>query len=102
MCHYFIELRTRKYDNWYGFSLFARNFSKKYRKQLLDAGLDSLKTYSKTVVHKAGEFLGNKIADTDLRIKLWKLMRIQEIIIPTEEKRRNETSTIKMEHYINI
>ena len=31
-------------------------------KQLLDAGLDSLKTASKKVVHKACEFLRNKIA----------------------------------------
>ena len=47
MCHYFIELRTRKYVNWYGFSSFARNISNKCRKQLLGAGLDSLKTYLK-------------------------------------------------------
>ena len=33
-------------------------------KQLLDAGLDSLKTASKKVVHKACEFLRNKIAYT--------------------------------------
>ena len=32
----------------YGFLSFAR----KYKKQLLDAGLDSLKTASKKVVHK--------------------------------------------------
>ena len=30
----------------------------------MDTGLDSLKTASKKVVHKAGEYLGNKIADT--------------------------------------
>ena len=30
----------------------------------MDTGLDSLKTTSKKVVHKAWEFLGNKIADT--------------------------------------
>ena len=46
---------------------FARNFSSKYRKQLLDTGLDSLKTASRKVVHKAaeatGEFIGNKTAD---------------------------------------
>ena len=39
------------------------SFAGKYKKQLLDTGLDSLKTTSKKVVHKAGEFLGNKIAD---------------------------------------
>ena len=31
-------------------------------KKLLDTGLDSIKTTSKNVVHKTGEFLGNKIA----------------------------------------
>ena len=39
------------------------SFAGKYKKQLLDTGLDSLKTASKKVVHKADEFLGNKIAD---------------------------------------
>ena len=52
--------RTRKCVKGYGFLSLAR----KYKKQLLDAELDSLKTASKKVVHKAGEFMGNKIADT--------------------------------------
>ena len=43
MARYSIELRTRKYVKGYGFLLFAR----KYKKQLLDTGLD--------LVHKAGE-----------------------------------------------
>ena len=38
--HYFIEPRTRKYVKGYGFLSLAR----KYKKQLLNAGLDSLKT----------------------------------------------------------
>ena len=29
----------------------------------MDTGLDAVKTVSKKVVHKAGEFSGNKIAD---------------------------------------
>ena len=29
----------------------------------MDTGLDVFKTASKKLVHKAGEFLGNKIAD---------------------------------------
>ena len=29
----------------------------------MDTGIDPLKTVFKKVVHKAGEFLGNKIAD---------------------------------------
>ena len=40
------------------------------KKQLLDTGLDSLKTASKKVVHKAGEFLENRIADAVTMIKL--------------------------------
>ena len=36
---------------------------RKYKTKLMDAGLDSRKTASKKVVHKASEFLGNKIAD---------------------------------------
>ena len=59
MQRYSIEPRTRKCVKGYGFLSLAR----KCKKQLLDAELDSLKTASKKVVHKAGEFLGNKIAD---------------------------------------
>ena len=40
---YSTEPRTRKYVKEYGFLSFAR----KYRKQLLDTGIDSLKTSSK-------------------------------------------------------
>ena len=50
MRQYSIEPRTKKYVKGYGFLSFAR----KYKKQLLDTGLDSLKTASKKVVHKAG------------------------------------------------
>ena len=39
MTQYFIEPRTRKYVNGYGFLWFAR----KYEKQLLDKGLDASK-----------------------------------------------------------
>ena len=65
---------------------FARNFYNKYRKQLLDIGLDSLKTASKTMVYKAAEatseFIGNKIAN-----KIVKTLRnIEEIIIPLEKR----------------
>ena len=52
---YSIEPRTRKYVKGYEFLSFA----KKYKKQLLDKGLDA----SKRVVHKAREYLGNKITD---------------------------------------
>ena len=68
MARYSTEPRTRVYVKGYGFLIFAR----KYKKQLLDTGLDSLETASRTIVHKAGEFLGNKIVDTlsQMMIKL--------------------------------
>ena len=47
MTRYFIEPRTRKYLKGSGFFSFARNLSNKYKKQLLDTGLGSLKTASK-------------------------------------------------------
>ena len=59
MWRYSIEPRTRKQIKGYGFLSFAR----KYKKQFLDTGLDSLKAASKKIDHKTGEFLRNKIAD---------------------------------------
>ena len=47
MTRYFIETRTRQYVKKYGLLSFSRNFFHKYRKQLLDTGLDYLKTPSK-------------------------------------------------------
>ena len=41
---YSIEPRTRKYVKGYGFLSFVR----KYKKQLLDTGLDAVKTASKS------------------------------------------------------
>ena len=38
MTRYSIEPKAKKYDKEYGFLLFARTFSDKYRKQLLNAG----------------------------------------------------------------
>ena len=55
----------------------------------MDTGLDSsLKTASKKLVHKASEFIGNKIADA---VTKWKDNNIEkqepvgEIIIPLEK-----------------
>ena len=44
-------------------------FARKYKRRLLDTGLDPLKTASKKVVHKTDEFLGNKIANAVTRSK---------------------------------
>ena len=56
------------------------------KKQLLDTGLDYLKTASKKVVHRAVEFLGNKIADAVTKSNNDKEEIVEEIIIPLEKR----------------
>ena len=86
MQRYSIELRTRKYViKGYG----SLSFAKKYEKQLLDTGLDALKSAPKKVVHKTGKFLGNKIVDsvtTSNSDKIVKQEPVEETIIPQEER----------------
>ena len=85
MRRYFTEPRTRKYIKEYGLLSFAR----KYKKQLLDTGLDSLKTASKKIVHKVGEFLGNKIADAVTKSNDDKIVKeepVEGLIIPPEKR----------------
>ena len=86
---YSIEVRTRKYVKEYGFLSFA----KKYEKQLLDKGIDSLKTNSKNVVHKAGKVLGNKTVDAVTKSNDDKIVNphensgnVEQIIIPPEKR----------------
>ena len=53
MTHYSMKSKTRKDFKGYGFLSFGRNLSDKYGKKLLDtstkAGLDALKTVSKSI-----------------------------------------------------
>ena len=102
MRRYSIESRIRKHVKGYGFL----SFEGKYKKQLMDTVLDSLKIASKKVVHKAGEFVVNQIEDTATKSNDDKVMKqepAEEIIILSEKKRWNikqiEKSIIKMEHY---
>ena len=85
MKRYSIEPRTGKYVEGYGFLSFAR----KYKKQLLDTGIN----VSKKVIHKTCEFLGNKIADVVAMSNHDKIVKIdenprnvEEIIIPPEKR----------------
>ena len=81
MQQYSIEARTRKYVKGYGFLSFAR----KYKKQVLDTGLDA----SQKVIHKAGEFIGNKIAEAITKSNYDKIVKqepAEEIIIPPEKR----------------
>ena len=83
MQRYSIELRTKKYVKEYEFLSFAGI----YKKQLLYIRLDSLKAASKKEIHKAGEFLGNKVADTVTKSSYDKIVKqepVVEIIIPPE------------------
>ena len=77
---YSIEPRTRKSVKWYTFLSFARNVSRKYRKQLLDREINA----SKKVIHKASEAtrkcLENKIADRIVKTKA-----VKELVIPPEK-----------------
>ena len=50
-----IFYRTKKNQCVKGYEFLT--FARKYKKQLLDTGLDAVKTASKKVVHKAGAFL---------------------------------------------
>ena len=89
------------------------SFARKYKKQLLDTGLDSLKTDSKKIVYKTGKFLGNKIANSITRLYGDKIVKtkpavdessrdVEETIIPPEKRRKNIRrikTVIKMEHY---
>ena len=55
----------------YGFMSFARNFSDKYSKSLIDKGIDVSKTFAKTAgkriliksAEATGDLIGTKIAD---------------------------------------
>ena len=76
-----IEPKTRKYVKGYGFLSLAR----KYKKQILDKGLDA----SKKVFHRADEFIGNKIVDTATKSNddsIEKQEHVEEIIIPPEKR----------------
>ena len=59
----------------------------------MDTGLDSLKIASKKLVHKAGEFLGNKIPDAVTKSNNNKIAKpdenpenFEEIFIPLEKR----------------
>ena len=74
MCRYSIEPRRRKYIKRYGFLSFA--------------GLHAVKTASKKVVRKAGEFLGNKTTVTVTKSKDNNIEKepVEEIGIPPEKR----------------
>ena len=68
---YSIEPTERRFVKGYGFMSFARNFSDKCSKSLMDKGIDVSKKFAKTDGKKilketakaTGDLIGNKIAD---------------------------------------
>ena len=68
---YSIEPREGRYVEGYGSMSFARNFSDKFSKYLMDKGIDVSKTFAKTAgkrifkksAEATGDLIGNKIAD---------------------------------------
>ena len=59
------------------------------KKKLLDAGLDAVKTATKKLVHKAGEYFGNKIVDAVTKSnddKIGKQQPFEKIIILLEKR----------------
>ena len=69
--------------------MYFYHLAENMKKQLLNTGLDSLKTASNKVVHKEGKFLGNKIADALTKSNDHKIVKqetVEEIIILPEMK----------------
>ena len=68
---YSIEPKERRFVKGYGFMSFARNFSDKYSKSLMDKGINVTKKFGKTAGKKilkktakaTEDLIGNKIAD---------------------------------------
>ena len=68
---YSIEPRERRFVKGYDFMSFARNFSDKYSKSLMDKGVYVIKLFAKTTGKKilketakaTGDLIGNEIAD---------------------------------------
>ena len=75
MRRYSVEPRAQKYVEGNGFLSFAR----KYKKQVMDTRLDAVKTASKKVAHKAGELIGNKMADAVTKSNDHKIVK-QELV----------------------
>ena len=60
---YSTEPKERRFVKGYGFMSFARNFSDKYSKSLMDKGIDVSKKVLKETAKAIGDLIDNKIAD---------------------------------------
>ena len=92
--------RFRIFVKGHGFLSFAREFSDKYGKKLMDpatkTGIDTAKTASKRVVEKTAEatedLIGNKIADKitsiDKKKEKEKTNKVEENYVPPEKRQQ--------------
>ena len=93
---YSIDPRKRRYVKGYGFMSFARNFSDKYSKSLIDKGIDVSKSFAKTAgkrilqksAEETGHLIGNKFADK-ITAKPIKNDVTNERYISLEERKEN-------------
>ena len=103
------EPRFRKCVKGMIFLSFARKYSNKYGKKLMDiatkTAIDAEKTASKRVVQKtaeaAGDLIGNKIADKITSIgkpKEKETKKTEEIYIPPEKRQQIINDLILFEH----
>ena len=95
---YSTKPRSRKYVKGSSLLSFARKFSDKYGKKLMDTatktGIDAAKTASKRVIQKTaeatGDLTGNKIADNITAVgkskEREKTKKAEEVYIPPEKR----------------
>ena len=94
---YSIEPSERRYVKGYGFMSFARNFSDKYSKSLMDKRIDVSEKFAKTAGKKIlketakanGDLIGNKIADKQLDSMMKLIMKYRKkdiFLLKTDKK----------------
>ena len=98
MTQYCMDPTTKKYVKGDGSLSFARNLCSKYKNQLLDTGLNALKTAFKNIVHKTDkqqaclELLTQQLMSCDNKtVKIKPVINEnprnpEEIVIPPEKR----------------
>ena len=76
---YFIKPKTRKDVKGQEFFVICQKFIKKIWQKIIEQWSTCIKSCFQKVIHKAGEFIGNKIGDKILK-------PVEEIIIQPEKR----------------
>ena len=80
---YSIEPRERRYVKGYRFMSFARNFSDKYSKFLMDKGIDVSKTFAKTAGKK---ILQETVIKLLIRLQVHQKNHMMKLIMKYQKK----------------